>query len=58
MIFRLRPRPHLDLFRARWAPIWLRRRFPGYWTQAEVDDIERRAHEDWARFRHLFDDEE
>jgi hypothetical protein len=39
-----------DLFRARWAPLWLRRRFPGRWTQEEVDEFQRRARVQLAHF--------
>lgn len=27
----------------RWAPLWLRRRFPGCWTQEEIDNLWERA---------------
>lgn len=37
----------MDLFHSRWAPRWLKRLFPGRWTQEEVDNINRRAAEQY-----------
>lgn len=43
--------------RPRWWPVWLRRRFPGRWTQAEIDEINRQAKDMAERLRPLWSDE-
>ena len=39
----------------KWSPLWLRRAFPGCWTQEEIDAIQSRAHENYLRMQQYID---
>jgi hypothetical protein len=45
----------IDLFHSHWAPKWLKRVFPGRWTQAEVDRINAQAERRYAEFQKYVD---
>jgi hypothetical protein len=42
----------------RWAPLWLRRAFPGCWTQDEIDRINHRAEQQYQRMQQFIETEE